>query len=400
MTRYTIPIVTVLLLLGAGIFALRPVIAPREGYAPELSSLENQAEVSLGVSEPAIPELPAIRGDRPATTALVQQQNVSLQDAVLPIELPDPGCRGGTVELYRCYNPFYTGLTRERGIQVAIADLKARYAASDPFVVSQCHQLTHVIGRVAADLYPNAGAAFPHGDPFCWSGYYHGVTEGLLTQMGDGVTANLNTVCDDIEGKAAYSFDYYNCVHGLGHGLMYIRSNELFRSLELCDILSGQWERSSCYGGVFMENIIADEVNHFAKYLKDEDSLYPCNAVGDSYKSACWLMHTSHMLKAVGGDFVRVFQLCSAVVEPYTNTCYQSLGRDASGRSVSNVEQTTQWCLLGLDERQRSNCIIGAVKDFISYHHSDVQARALCAALPENFQSVCYQTAEAYYRYF
>ncbi len=398
--RRTLAITIVFLAAGAMTFALYRVVTPGMGDAPEFSALEKQAQVSLRVPEPAIPDAPVVRADRPVATMSSPQANVASDAADLPKALPDPGCRGNTVDLYRCYNPYYKALTRDRGIPAAMADLKARYVANDAFVVSQCHQLTHVIGRVAADLYPSAGEAFSHGDPFCWSGYYHGVMEGLLAQMGDGVTANLNTVCDTIEGKAVYSFDYYNCVHGLGHGLMYVRSNELFQSLELCDILNGQWERSSCYGGAFMENIIADEVNHFAKYLKNEDPLYPCDAVADSYKSACWLMHTSHMLKAVGGDFTKVFELCSAVEEPHTNTCYQSLGRDASGRSVSNVEQTTQWCLLGNDERQRSNCIIGAVKDFISYHHSDIEARALCRALPENFQSVCYQTTEAYYRYF
>ena len=150
-----------------------------------------------------------------------------------------------------------------------------------------------------------------------------------------------------------------------------------------------------------MENIIADEINHVAKYLKQDDPLYPCNAVEDKYKNTCYLMQTSRMLTLVGQDFKKVFELCSTVGEPYIDICYQSLGRDASGRTVSNSEQTRATCLLGKEYREQSNCVIGAVKDFISYHHSDAQAREFCSSLPEeSLRSICLSTAESYYRLF
>jgi len=345
------------------------------------------------ISEPPMPESPV--AVVPPDKQIPQEKNVVKNTAAKK----DPNCNGSTPDVFKCYRAYYSEMVENEGSEAAMADLKARYG--NPFVRSQCHQLAHIVGRAAADIYSSVGDAYSHGDSFCWSGYYHGVMEKIVADIGVGaVPLRMNFLCSDLPGKATYNFDYYNCVHGLGHGMMYITNNELFQSLELCDNLSGSWEQSSCWSGAFMENIIADEVNHFAKYLKDDDPLYPCNAAGDKYKSTCYLMQTSRMLDVVGYDFANVFELCGTVGDPYVDVCYQSLGRDASGKSVSDVQKTRASCLLGKDYRQQSNCVVGAVKDFISYHHSDVQAQELCASLPQELQQTCFSTAESYYKLF
>ena len=150
-----------------------------------------------------------------------------------------------------------------------------------------------------------------------------------------------------------------------------------------------------------MENVIVDNKYHNAKYLKSSDPLYPCNAAAEQYKDTCYLMQTSYMLTVVNGSFSRVFELCASAEEKYRSTCYQSLGRDASGRSSSNVSQTKAWCQLGTDLNQKQNCAIGAVKDFISYFHADTQAKQLCAAFDDaQVRETCTSTAEAYYKIF
>ena len=55
--------------------------------------------------------------------------------------------------------------------------------------------------------------------------------------------------------------------------------------------------------------------------------------------------------------------------------------------------------MMGEDYEARSNCVIGAVKDFISYYDGDEQARELCesfeADLPD-LREVCLETVEEY----
>ncbi|MBI2612638.1 hypothetical protein HYW59_02405 [Candidatus Kaiserbacteria bacterium] len=310
-------------------------------------------------------------------------------------------CTGTDSQNFECYEKHYVSLVKEKGIAAAFGDLKARYLKNS-YVVAQCHPITHVIGREAALKFKTPGEAYVQGDSFCWSGYYHGVLETFLGKIGrENLSVQINTVCDGIEGKERYSFDYYNCVHGLGHGVMAITEDELFDSLAYCDNLTGDWEQKSCASGAFMENVIVDNLNHFTKYLKPEEPLYPCTAAPGKYKDTCYLMQTSYILKVNNGDFRDTFAWCRKAEEPYRATCFQSLGRDASGRTSSNVAQTKHYCLLGMNFFEQSNCVVGAVKDFISYFHSDKQAEQFCASLDDSdLMTTCRSTATSYYAQF
>ncbi len=299
---------------------------------------------------------------------------------------------------FECFQNYYTRVVKEKSIPQAFSELKKQYEASQ-YVQSQCHPLTHVIGHAAATMYTDVSDAFGHGDPLCWSGYYHGVMEEIVERIGiENVTANLDTICSGVKGKEVYSFDYYNCVHGLGHGVMDVARNDLFKSLKLCDSLTGEWEKSSCYSGVFMENVMVDNRGDAGAYLRPSEPLYPCNAVGNSYKSSCYLMQTSYMLKVSGQNFSKVFALCRKADKGFEALCFQSLGRDASGQSISQVEPTKAKCDLGANYEEKANCIVGAVKDFISYYHSDLQAKNLCDALSPDLQKICTDTKISYYQ--
>ncbi len=249
-------------------------------------------------------------------------------------------CGGSDSANFDCYESYYAKLVKEKGIAAAFDDLKAKYKTTS-YVIAQCHPLTHVIGRVAALGFNDPAEAFVKGDGFCWSGYYHGVMEGVIEKRGlKNALNNLNDICANIEGKERYSFDYYNCVHGLGHGLMANTEDELFNSLLYCNKLTGSWEQQSCWSGAFMENVIVDGLNHKTKYLIPSKPLYPCTVLKKKYKSTCYLMQTSYVLKITGGDFVKTFNWCKKADAGFENTCYESLGRDASGRSSSNVAVT------------------------------------------------------------
>jgi hypothetical protein len=315
-------------------------------------------------------------------------------------------CPGLDASNFDCYEEHFATLVATKGIKAAFQDLRERYPTS-PYIRSQCHPLTHVIGREAAKKFGNAGEAYVAGDPFCWSGYYHGVLEGVIGKIGlNNIASQMNSICESIPGKDSYSFDYYNCLHGLGHGVMAITTNELFQALRYCDNLVGDWEQKSCASGAFMENVIVDGKNHFTKYLDPKRPLYPCDAKPEDYPdyrkyvATCYLMQTSYMLKVNGGNFAKTFTWCADAEEAFRTTCYSSLGRDASGRSISDPVKTKATCLLGTPGDQQTYCVIGAVKDFISYHHSDVQAKELCNSFEDPLKSTCLSTTESYYKLF
>ena len=314
-----------------------------------------------------------------------------------PDTKPVAHCVNRLANDFQCRKKHFEDVARGLGPKAALADLKTLYA-KDPFVLSQCHQLVHSIGNVSAELYGDIGKAFQYGDGFCWSGYYHGVVEQSLKQFNpDTILTKIDSFCADIPGKKQYSFGYFNCVHGLGHGFMAVTKNELFQSLDLCEKLTGGWEKESCYGGVYMENVMTDNRTHFSKYLKPDDLMYPCDAVATRYKGQCYLMQTSYALTKNGRSFANLFELCGNIEENYRDICAESIGRDASGQSISDPEQTHAWCALAKDPHQQEHCIIGAAKDFVSYFHSDRQAHDLCAKEEGSIKQTCENTVKSYY---
>ena len=305
---------------------------------------------------------------------------------------------------YLCFADYYKKLTQKSGALKAIDDMKVR-AQENPIVLGDCHPLMHVIGRTAAENYPSVSQAFAHGDPYCWSGYYHGIMEGIVDKIGiEKLPTELNNICAEIPGKEKYTFDYFNCVHGLGHGIMALLDDDVFKSLNMCDNVSGDWEQNSCYSGVFMQNIIDStnvaDTNNTVKDLKPDDPMYPCNAVATKYKNQCYLGQTSYALQVTNYNFSKVFSMCQALDEPYRDICNQSMGRDVANQSNHQSELTKTRCDIPGEDNATNNCIIGALKELISYYHSDSQAKYFCSIVDKKFQSTCNNTTNAYYSLF
>lgn len=294
-----------------------------------------------------------------------------------------------------CYEQQYRAIVAAQGVAAAFADLKTAYP-TDPELQRLCHAVTHAIGQAAVARYGEVAESFRYGDNACGSGYYHGVLQGYAATLGRArLLGDLDAVCAAVPGKDRRSLDYFNCVHGLGHAIMAVTGDNLFDALHDCDGLTGSMEQNACVNGVFMENLIVDGAHGggYSKYLRPAEPLYPCTAVDERYKVECFDMQTSYALGVVRGDFAKVFALCAQVGEPYRAACYRSLGRDAATVSRNQVPGTVARCAVGTDPEQRSNCVVGAVLDYVYYYHSDVQAKALCDAVDPALRDECRSTA-------
>jgi hypothetical protein len=319
------------------------------------------------------------------------------------------GCSGASANDYACYQERYRDLVRAAGVEAAFAELKDEYEKNE-FVRANCHPLVHVIGSVAAELYGDLPATYAQGDPLCGSGYYHGATASFVAKIGaERMLEAGDTLCAELGEHPKHSAYHRNCVHGLGHGFMVAQKNELFAALEACDTLSDSWEREHCYGGVFMENIMAEgDTVHPSRYLKADQLLYPCTDVETRYRDSCYLRQTAYALKMQDNDFSKVFDLCRGVEDDHRPACYQGLGRNAAVRSfrysisdMAEINSTSVLCTLGKDYEARSNCIIGAVQSLINTYNSDAWAKALCDSFDSaDLRSLCLQEAEKHYKTF
>lgn len=307
-------------------------------------------------------------------------------------------CRGTLAEDFKCWRTRYQQIVNGESPKAALADARKNYKDSQ-FIKTNCHEIAHVIGRAAGKKYKDVSAAFVQGDDFCASGYYHGVMQAITDEIGAaGIAKKINEICEPLRKQGEYKLSHYNCVHGLGHGFMAVQNNELFKSLELCEKLSGNWQQDSCYSGVFMENIIGMvDPDHHTQYLKDDDPLYPCPAIAEKYKRMCYFLQTDHALRVENGDFAKVFNLCSGLEkDEYSIMCYQSLGRNASSYAGYSPQKAAAYCQLNPLEAAQQNCFIGAAKDFVWYFQGVDQAMAMCNLLNGNLQTLCATTARDY----
>jgi hypothetical protein len=364
-----------------------------------------KAKVSGGAYSPVVfqPEgQMVLQATQPGMVAVLSASDVKELSSVPGYAYSADTCVNSTSTdtEYSCFASYYKNLVMDHGVDLAFADIKTRYSQV-PIVTAECHPLMHVIGQAASIIYPVISDAYLHGDSFCWSGYYHGILEGVAFKIGKkNLPAQINTICSNIPGKETYNFEYFNCVHGLGHGIMELNKDDVPASLGICDDLNGEWEKESCYGGIFMENIIADNLNHDSKYLKTDDLLYPCDVLADKYKGECYLVQTSYALERSNYDFKKVSDLCTTVAGSFRDTCFQSYGRDAANQSRHDAVSTKALCYLSADANDGTNCVIGAVKEMVSYYDSNVQAQAFCNILNDHDKAICSATDEQYYSHF
>jgi hypothetical protein len=292
-------------------------------------------------------------------------------------------------EKFDCYELVFKSYMEENGAKKTLVLLDELNKLGG-YASSNCHPLSHKVGNIALHVYGSVPKAAPEYLPVCHSGYYHGLLEEYLGNA-PSYEEGVREVCETPE-KSGY-FNWFQCTHGLGHGVMQYRENEVPQSVKDCDLVDpANQAREICYGGVFMENITSEEkTGHKSKYIKPEDPIYPCNAVEEQYKSACYFLSSSMILKLNTWDFEEGFKTCDTAEANYRWLCYQSMGRDVAGSTLRNIERSKALCLLGTSTEAKENCYFGAVRDFINEKGEFDSAISFCKALDDAYKQKCHE---------
>ena len=305
-------------------------------------------------------------------------------------------------EKMRCFHDRIDAVIKTEGTEQALSLLET-WTKQDPDAEREAHPLVHHIGQRSFAHYGDAAKAMSHCRDVFWSGCYHGVLQAYLGSLPVIESQHIVSLCPPVVGVIDFSFKRYNCLHGLGHGVTLQFHYDVLKSLAYCDFLTNEWDRESCYGGVFMENIVTFQTARQAhsthvhgnqqatSFMNANDLLYPCSALDSRYLRSCYLMQTSAILTFLNYDFAQAFLQCERVVSEHQTTCYRSLGRDISGYTLRDSERVAQLCDLGRGDQVRQ-CFIGAVKDFILTDASPDPGIALCRKLDSRFKSDCYGT--------
>jgi hypothetical protein len=295
-------------------------------------------------------------------------------------------CRAS--ETFGCYQRGFRALVTAQDPGVALDKLDA-LAKTDTYVLRTCHPLAHEIGHLAFAKYKSVTVAEGYARETCWSGYHHGLMESYISKFDDReLRARLDRVCVQ-DSAHPYSLAYYNCWHGLGHGLTIRFTQDVFRALRFCTAVKRDWERQSCYSGVFMQNIVANGSGmHKAVDLKPSDPIYPCDAVTKEQKPSCYLMQTSYVLEVENWNLPAAFKICDGVESGFVGTCYRSMGRDISGAALLDPVKVVSQCALGATAH-RAECIAGAAANAVYDRHERTLADALCQRVRPADRKAC-----------
>jgi hypothetical protein len=281
-----------------------------------------------------------------------------------------------------------------------VLQMVQRFEAEDPEFRRDCHPVVHAIGRETYRLKGNIHDSFSACDQTCHSGCYHGSVERFL--RGDNVYAQVDKhpSTAELKQKAVVACDpntplrlRFQCLHGLGHALLFFSRYQLVQSLAVCDVLPDSWSQSSCYGGVFMENVF--NTTPESRDLSPSDYHYPCNTLAAKYRSECYVMQTSRMTE-MGLSTDEVFQECGKAGD-FREFCATSIGRDLSNEArLGNTGATAEKCELALGS-DRLACTRGVVYALIDNTWDGRYALPFCATFRQDTdQDACFRLSAQY----
>lgn len=283
----------------------------------------------------------------------------------------------------------------EIGVKTAMAKINEESAGGSTI---DCHQEAHQVGRVGYTILKEK--VFGECDASCHSGCYHGAMESFLNETG---TTNLATNIERICTLFDTSFSIFECLHGVGHGILAYFDYDLPAGLKECQKLNGEFAQLSCIGGMFMENVLtaqglgADKDGHATQWANRTDPHFPCNAIDTDFnvQYQCYQMQTSWMLTMYDYNFDRVRDACLTSPKKFIPVCFKSFGRDASGHTLRNPDEIIKLCAKVPDNTEyQEQCAIGAVNVIVDFWGPGLkhQAAELCQKFTEPFKKACYET--------
>lgn len=305
--------------------------------------------------------------------------------------------RAGRTEL-ECREQALGNIALRQGPDAAFARIDALVAGKDGASWrSDAHLIQHIIGSATlAREDGSTGKAFALGTRSNATagsgGYYHGILlRAIRGVKTDQLGRRADELCRDPSVRAD-GFLTYQCLHGMGHGLMIHTGNALPVALETCSQIQAGPDQFSCYTGAFMENVhrfMGVNSGKPSRYVSDEDLLYPCTWVDERFKRACYVQATTRMGAGVRWNWRSIAEQCRKADEGYVQTCFYSTGGWAWAHAKGDHLGMQQRCA---DLREGNGACVYATSAWIMGNSdlSGAESIAFCRSLPAAALADCY----------
>src|SRR3989344_886061 len=234
----------VLLAIGGAFVALQkiplptPMVTPDSGAAPNavIPPLPGGAMPPVPQTGGAMPSASPAGGAKPVGTNIISASAIK-------------DCLGKAGESGTCLDQLFRPYLETRTTQQALAIVQ-QYEDADSAIRLSCHPVVHAIGRETFRKEKTAHDSFGACAQTCHSGRYHGAMERFLRgdAADDDTAAHISdeellertrTACDQ---NHAIRFRF-QCLHGLGHALMFSLDYQLEKALTAWPSPWRHWNR-------------------------------------------------------------------------------------------------------------------------------------------------------------
>ena len=371
--------------------------APKREDAPHVQLVSSPSQGAADIS----PSLSAMATNVSNIPDVVSKETTSGMTAAI-VSLSDiKACMTKPVQqIGICYDALFREFFKTNTTADALK-IVAHYESTDSQLRYACHPVVHAIGRETFAKTRTVQDSFAACDQTCHSGCYHGAMERFIRgdQNNDENARHVNE--EELEAKTVAACPSgqsgrfrFQCLHGLGHALLFSLDYQLEQTLAACDKLAAAWDRSSCWGGAFMENLFPSDPTK--SDVSPSDYHYPCDKLNDQYKSDCYVMQTTRMT-AMGLDAAQLFAECRKA-GAYILSCIQSIGRDLSNDArIKDPRLTAEKCELGQNKEERQSCTRGVIYALLDNTWDGRYAFPFCQAfVNQSDQAYCTAASARY----
>ncbi|MFD4397723.1 hypothetical protein [Kitasatospora sp. NPDC058397] len=275
---------------------------------------------------------------------------------------------------------------------VALADLD-KITKEKPYTVRFCHPIAHELGHAAVKRF-NADfqkvISFPHET--CAAGYLHGAVEEMLNASAQPEVDLLKLCAPKNTGP---------CIHGVGHGTMFVAKQDVPKARELCSKFPSDQNKIRCSEGLFMQLFGPDEEDEKAKANLPadklaQDPLYPCKDQPGLFQSACFFYAptfylSSHDYPNHPEVYADALKWClSGKASGGATDCSRGVGSRTMKYNLDREDWAAQQCGTAADGWQRKACAEGLVSYYTVNYTDDGAAGRLCAKITnKEMQGYC-----------
>jgi hypothetical protein len=303
-------------------------------------------------------------------------------------------------------------ILRRQGLAAALDSLTLR-AERDSSVIRDGHQMAHALGREAVAYHAGDATVIRECSPVFASGCYHGVVEASIHSAGHIDMPRLEQLCVGMH-RTDRPGPGFECIHGLGHGILGAVGYDLEATLHYCDALSVASLAASCHSGAFMEAISsalgapmphthADHQHGQATgpaaapaprrlTIDASDPYSPCDGFRDPYATSCWLFQGFVILRRTGFDAASALRICDGAPDGRAARCYESVGHQLTGLFQHDARWIVERCSAGAPNLA-VQCAAGAALALDALDWSGNRAAGFCAAAPGAWKDACYRSA-------